>query len=227
MRPQRMATSISPWALWRPLERQEVERVGHQVAKERGLTYRRGSALKKRRQLMEAWARYVGGASTVVTFASRVPQLDDRGLPPRQTGEPALGVARLPDGAANPDFDRSGGIDHRPERHTLVICVALSRTIQRLIKYCAVDPKKIHPPTLAPEIFERPLPYAIMRAGASGKRIDLDCRNGQTLARSSFVSRKVREIRSTWEVQRRRAAITFEAQRANYPLLRATRLHDR
>jgi integrase len=54
--------------------------LAHKVGDEVEQAYRRGSALKKRRQLMDAWAHYIGGASNVVTFASREPQLDDRGL---------------------------------------------------------------------------------------------------------------------------------------------------
>jgi integrase len=61
--------------------------LAHKVGDEVEQAYRRGSALKKRRQLMEAWARYIGGVPTVVTFASREPQWDDRELPPRQTAE--------------------------------------------------------------------------------------------------------------------------------------------
>ena len=49
--------------------------LAHKVGDEVEQAYRRGTALKKRRQLMEAWARYVGGVSNVVTFASREPQL--------------------------------------------------------------------------------------------------------------------------------------------------------
>jgi integrase len=51
--------------------------LAHKVGDEVEQAYRRGSALKKRRQLMDAWAHYVGGASNVVTFASREPQLED------------------------------------------------------------------------------------------------------------------------------------------------------
>ena len=61
--------------------------LAHKVGDEVEQAYRRGNALKKRRQLMEAWACYVGGASNVVTFASREPGADDRGLPPRQIAE--------------------------------------------------------------------------------------------------------------------------------------------
>jgi len=61
--------------------------LAHKVGDEVEQAYRRGNALKKRRQLMEAWARYVGGVSNVVTFASREPQLDDRGSPSRQIAE--------------------------------------------------------------------------------------------------------------------------------------------
>ncbi|MBV9462568.1 MAG: integrase arm-type DNA-binding domain-containing protein [Bradyrhizobium sp.] len=51
--------------------------LAHKVGDEVEQAYRRGSALKKRRRLMEAWARYVGGASNIVILASREPQLDD------------------------------------------------------------------------------------------------------------------------------------------------------
>ena len=61
--------------------------LAHKVGDEVEQAYRRGNALKKRRQLMDAWARYAGGVSKVVTFASREPQSDDRGSPPRQTAE--------------------------------------------------------------------------------------------------------------------------------------------
>ncbi len=61
--------------------------LAHKVGDEVEQAYRRGNALKKRRQLMEAWACYAGGASNVVTFASREPGADDRGLPPRQIAE--------------------------------------------------------------------------------------------------------------------------------------------
>lgn len=43
--------------------------LAHKVGDEVEQAYRRGTALKKRRQLMEAWARYVEGASNVVTIA--------------------------------------------------------------------------------------------------------------------------------------------------------------
>jgi len=52
--------------------------LAHKVGGEVEQAYRRGSALKKRRQLMEAWARYVGGAAKVLIFTSREPQLNDR-----------------------------------------------------------------------------------------------------------------------------------------------------
>jgi integrase len=42
--------------------------LAHKVGDEVEQAYRRGTALKKRRQLMEAWARYVEGASNVVTM---------------------------------------------------------------------------------------------------------------------------------------------------------------
>ena len=42
--------------------------LAHKVGDEVEQAYRRGTALKKRRQLMEAWARYVEGASNVVTI---------------------------------------------------------------------------------------------------------------------------------------------------------------
>jgi integrase len=61
--------------------------LAHKVGDEVEQAYRRGSALKKRRQLMEAWARYIGGISNVVTFASREPHSDDWEAPPRQTAE--------------------------------------------------------------------------------------------------------------------------------------------
>ncbi len=62
--------------------------LAHKVGNEVEQAYRRGNALKKRRQLMEAWARYVGGVSSVVAFALREPQLDDQGCPPlRQVTE--------------------------------------------------------------------------------------------------------------------------------------------
>src|ERR1700722_4598309 len=43
--------------------------LAHKVGDEVEQAYRRGTALKKRRQLMEAWARYVEGTSNVVTIA--------------------------------------------------------------------------------------------------------------------------------------------------------------
>jgi integrase len=43
--------------------------LAHKVGDEVEQAYRRGTALKKRRKLMEAWARYVEGASNVVTIA--------------------------------------------------------------------------------------------------------------------------------------------------------------
>ena len=61
--------------------------LAHKVGDEVEQAYRRGSALKKRRQLMDAWAHYVGGVSNVVTFASREPQLDDWGSPLRKSME--------------------------------------------------------------------------------------------------------------------------------------------
>ena len=61
--------------------------LAHKVGDEVEQAYRRGSALKKRRQLMDAWAHYVGGVSNVVTFASREPQLDDWGSPLRKSVE--------------------------------------------------------------------------------------------------------------------------------------------
>jgi integrase len=42
--------------------------LAHKVGDEVEQAYRRGTALKKRRKLMEAWARYVEGASNVVTI---------------------------------------------------------------------------------------------------------------------------------------------------------------
>jgi integrase len=44
--------------------------LAHKVGDEVEQAYRRGTALKKRRQLMEAWARYVEGASNVVTISA-------------------------------------------------------------------------------------------------------------------------------------------------------------
>jgi integrase len=43
--------------------------LAHKVGDEVEQAYRRGTALKKRRELMEAWARYVEGASNVVAIA--------------------------------------------------------------------------------------------------------------------------------------------------------------
>jgi integrase len=43
--------------------------LAHKVGDEVEQAYRRGTALKKRRQLMEAWARYVEGSSNVVKIA--------------------------------------------------------------------------------------------------------------------------------------------------------------
>lgn len=43
--------------------------LAHKVGDEVEQAYRRGTALKKRRQLMEAWARYVEGTSNVVRIA--------------------------------------------------------------------------------------------------------------------------------------------------------------
>jgi integrase len=43
--------------------------LAHKVGDEVEQAYRRGTALKKRRQLMEAWARYVESGSNVVTMA--------------------------------------------------------------------------------------------------------------------------------------------------------------
>ena len=45
--------------------------LAHKVGDEVEQAYRRGSALKKRRQLMEAWGRYVGSASNVHTLPRR------------------------------------------------------------------------------------------------------------------------------------------------------------
>jgi integrase len=42
--------------------------LAHKVGDQVEQAYGRGTALKKRRQLMEAWARYVEGASNVVTI---------------------------------------------------------------------------------------------------------------------------------------------------------------
>ena len=44
--------------------------LAHKVGDEVEQAYRRGTALKKRRRLMEAWARYVEGASNVVTISA-------------------------------------------------------------------------------------------------------------------------------------------------------------
>jgi integrase len=44
--------------------------LAHKVGDEVEQAYRRGTALKKRRQLMEAWARYVEGASNVVAIST-------------------------------------------------------------------------------------------------------------------------------------------------------------
>jgi integrase len=44
--------------------------LAHKVGDEVEQAYRRGTALNKRRQLMEAWGRYVEGASNVVAMAS-------------------------------------------------------------------------------------------------------------------------------------------------------------
>jgi integrase len=43
--------------------------LAHKVGDEVEQAYRRGTALKKRRKLMEAWARYVEGTSTVISMA--------------------------------------------------------------------------------------------------------------------------------------------------------------
>jgi hypothetical protein len=67
--------------------------LAHKVGDEVEQAYRCGSALKKRRQLIGAWARYIGGVSNVVTFASREPQSDDREPPPRTNRGDALGAA--------------------------------------------------------------------------------------------------------------------------------------
>jgi integrase len=46
--------------------------LAHKVGDEVEQAYRRGTALKKRRQLMEAWARYVEGSKTVIRIARSV-----------------------------------------------------------------------------------------------------------------------------------------------------------
>lgn len=45
--------------------------LAHKVGDETEQAYRRGNALKKRRQLMEAWGRYVGSASNVIELPRR------------------------------------------------------------------------------------------------------------------------------------------------------------
>jgi integrase len=45
--------------------------LAHKVGDETEQAYRRGNALKKRRQLMEAWGRYVTSASNVLALARR------------------------------------------------------------------------------------------------------------------------------------------------------------
>jgi hypothetical protein len=42
--------------------------LAHKVGDEVEQAYRRGTALKKRRQLMDAWGRYVEGTANVVTI---------------------------------------------------------------------------------------------------------------------------------------------------------------
>jgi hypothetical protein len=46
--------------------------LAHKVGDEVEQAYRRGTALKKRRQLMEAWGRYVEGSPTVIRMARSV-----------------------------------------------------------------------------------------------------------------------------------------------------------
>jgi hypothetical protein len=46
--------------------------LAHKVGDEVEQAYRRGTALKKRRQLMDTWARYVEGTSTVIRMARSV-----------------------------------------------------------------------------------------------------------------------------------------------------------
>jgi integrase len=48
--------------------------LAHKVGGETEQAYRRGSALKKRRQLMEAWGRYVASSSNVVALPHRASQ---------------------------------------------------------------------------------------------------------------------------------------------------------
>jgi integrase len=45
--------------------------LAHKVGDETEQAYRRGNALKKRRQLMEAWGRYIEGGSNVIPLARR------------------------------------------------------------------------------------------------------------------------------------------------------------
>jgi integrase len=45
--------------------------LAHKVGDETEQAYRRGNALKKRRQLMEAWGQYVGSASNVIALPRR------------------------------------------------------------------------------------------------------------------------------------------------------------
>ena len=45
--------------------------LAHKVGDETEQAYRRGNALKKRRQLMEAWGRYVGSTSNVIAIPHR------------------------------------------------------------------------------------------------------------------------------------------------------------
>jgi integrase len=49
--------------------------LAHKVGDETEQAYRRGNALKKRRQLMEAWGRYVTSASNVIALPRRRPEV--------------------------------------------------------------------------------------------------------------------------------------------------------
>jgi len=48
--------------------------LAHKVGGETEQAYRRGNALKKRRQLMEAWGRYVASASNVIALPRQASQ---------------------------------------------------------------------------------------------------------------------------------------------------------
>ena len=45
--------------------------LAHKVGDDTERAYRRGNALKRRRQLMEAWGRYVGSTSNVIALPRR------------------------------------------------------------------------------------------------------------------------------------------------------------